>query len=83
MDDESGESMELMEKVSLKELGDAELERLVRRWRREAGREACLLAPALCMWMWMDERSSVTAASKTRCSFSVQIFGALATSALP
>jgi len=32
MDDESGESMELMEKVSLKELhGDAELERLVRR----------------------------------------------------
>jgi len=31
MDDESGESIELMEKVSLKELGDAELERLVRR----------------------------------------------------
>jgi len=28
-DDESGESMELMEEVSLKELGDAELERLV------------------------------------------------------
>ena len=37
MDDESGESMELMEKVPLKELGDAELERLVRGWRREAG----------------------------------------------
>jgi len=29
MDDESGESMELMEEVSLKELGEAELERLV------------------------------------------------------
>ena len=30
MDDESGESMELMEEVPIKELGDAELERLVR-----------------------------------------------------
>ena len=30
MDDESGRSMELMEEVSLKELGEAELERLVR-----------------------------------------------------
>jgi len=29
MDDESGESMEPMEEVPLKELGDAELERLV------------------------------------------------------
>ena len=29
MDDESGESMELMEKMLLKELGEAELERLV------------------------------------------------------
>jgi len=29
MDDESGESMELMEEVPLKELGEAELERLV------------------------------------------------------
>ena len=29
MDDESGELMELMEEVPLKELGDAELERLV------------------------------------------------------
>ena len=29
-DDESGELMELMEEVSLKELGDAKLERLVR-----------------------------------------------------
>jgi len=28
-DDESGESMELMEEVPLKELGEAELERLV------------------------------------------------------
>jgi len=30
MDDESGESMEPMEEVPLKELGEAELERLVR-----------------------------------------------------
>jgi len=30
MDDESGEWMELMEEVQLKELGEAELERLVR-----------------------------------------------------
>ena len=37
MDDESGESMEPMEQVPLKELGDAELERLVRCWRRKAG----------------------------------------------
>ena len=37
MDDESGELMELMEEVPLKELGDAKLERLVRDWRREAG----------------------------------------------
>ena len=30
MDDESGESMELMEEVQLEVLGEAELERLVR-----------------------------------------------------
>jgi len=30
MDDESGESMELMEEVPLRELGEAELERLMR-----------------------------------------------------
>jgi len=30
IDDESGESMELMEEMPLKELGEAELERLVR-----------------------------------------------------
>jgi len=30
MDDESGELMELMEEVILKELGESELERLVR-----------------------------------------------------
>jgi len=30
MDDKSGEPMELMEEVPLKELGEAELERLVR-----------------------------------------------------
>jgi len=37
MDDERGESMELMEEVSLKERRNAELERLVCGWRREAG----------------------------------------------
>jgi len=30
MDDESGESMELMEEMPLKELGEAQLDRLVR-----------------------------------------------------
>ena len=30
MDDESGQSMEVMEEMPLKELGEAELERLVR-----------------------------------------------------
>jgi len=30
MDDESGELMELMEEVPIKELGDAKLEKLVR-----------------------------------------------------
>ena len=37
MDDESGESMEPMEQVPLIQLGEAELERLVRGWRRGAG----------------------------------------------
>ena len=38
MDDESGESMELMEEMPLKEMGEAELERLV--WGlMEGGRE--------------------------------------------
>jgi len=37
MDDESGESMEPMEQVPLRGLGESELERLVRGWRREAG----------------------------------------------
>ena len=37
MDDESSESMEPMEEVPLKELGESELERLDRGWWREAG----------------------------------------------
>ena len=37
MDIESGESMEPMEEVPLIQLGEAELERLVRGWRRGAG----------------------------------------------
>jgi len=36
MVDESGESMELLEEVPLKELGEAELEILVQGWRRGA-----------------------------------------------
>ena len=36
MDDESGELMELMDEVPLKELGEAELARLVRGLQREA-----------------------------------------------
>jgi len=36
MDDESGESMELIEKMPLKELGESVLERLVCVWRGEA-----------------------------------------------
>jgi len=38
MDDESGESMELMEEMPLKEMGDAELERYSARLT-EGGRE--------------------------------------------
>ena len=37
MDDESGESMERMKEVPLKERVKSELERLVRGWRRKAG----------------------------------------------
>ena len=36
MDDESGESMEPMEEVPLEGMGESELEKLVRGWRREA-----------------------------------------------
>jgi len=39
MDDESGESMELMEEMPLKEMGEAELERLVHAGLTEGGRE--------------------------------------------
>jgi len=42
MDDESGELMELVEEVPLKELDEAELEKLVRGWRREAGKQQLL-----------------------------------------
>ena len=37
MMDRDSQSMEPTEEVPLKELGDAELERLLRGWRREAG----------------------------------------------
>jgi len=39
MNDESGESMELTQEVPLKELGEAELERLVHAWLTEESRE--------------------------------------------
>ena len=37
IDDESGELMEQMEEVPLKQQGESELGRLVRGWQREAG----------------------------------------------
>ena len=37
INDKSGKSMEPMEQVQLRELGEQEMERLVRGWRREAG----------------------------------------------
>ena len=64
MDDESGESMELMEKVPLKELGEAELENQFvadggkprvgsRDEGKHTGRNALLFVEKM---MWMDER---------------------------
>jgi len=66
MDDESGEWMELMDEVPLKELGDAELERLVpcvvdggkpgvdsRDEGKHTGRNDLLFVEKM---MWMDER---------------------------
>jgi len=62
MDDESGELMELMEEVPLKELGDAELKRLVDRRKmgvdsrvegKHTGRNDLLFAEKM---MWIDER---------------------------
>ena len=64
MDDESGESIELMEEMPLKELGDAELERLVRvdggepgvdsrDEGKHTGRNDLLFVEKM---MWMDER---------------------------
>ena len=59
MDDESGESMELMEEMPLKELSEAELERLVQGWvdSRDEGkhtrRNDLLFVKKM---MWMDER---------------------------
>ena len=62
MGDESGESMELMEEVPLVELGEAELERLVRRWEpgvdsgdegKHTGRNDLLFVKKM---MWTGER---------------------------
>jgi len=61
MDDESGQSMELMEEMPLKELGEAELERLVdgggpevdsRDEGKHTGRNDLLFVEKM---MWMDE----------------------------
>ena len=64
MDDESGESMELMEEMPLKELGEAELE-ISARWQREGAgldyrdegkhteRNDLLFVQKMA---WMDER---------------------------
>ena len=66
MDDESGESMELMEEVPLKELGEAELERLVRGWQREAvsgfqrrGEAYWKERSVICREGYVDGRASV------------------------
>ena len=60
IDHEGGESMEPMEKVPLKELGESEMERLVRGWRREArdegkhtGRNGLFFVEKM---MWMGEQ---------------------------
>jgi len=64
MDDESGDSMELMEEVPLKELGNAELERLVgidgekpgadsRDEGKHTGRNDLLTVEKM---MWMDSK---------------------------
>ena len=60
-DDESGESMEPMEEVPFEWLGESELEKLVRGWRRvdfrdegkHNGRNDLLFVEKM---MWMDER---------------------------
>ena len=56
MDDEIGESMGVgpMEEVTLIRLGESEMERLVRGWRREAGSWFDLLFVE--KMMWMDEQ---------------------------
>ena len=41
MNDESGESTEPMEELLLKELGESELERLVRGWGTEGAVASC------------------------------------------
>ena len=64
MDDESGESMELMEEMPLKEMGEAELERLVgvdggepgvdsRDEGKHTGRNDLLFVKKI---LWVDER---------------------------
>jgi len=62
MDDESGEWMELMEEMSLKELGEAELERLVRGcWgepgvdSRDEGKHTRRNDLLFVKMLWMDE----------------------------
>ena len=85
MDDESGESMELMEEVPLEELGEAELERLVRGWRTGAGswfqrrgeaygRNDLLFVKRM---MWMGER--VWPKMKSECCEEAELWWGYAT----
>ena len=63
IDDERSQSMELMEEVPLKELGDAELERLVHGYggklgvdSRDEGKHTGRNDLLLVEMMWMNER---------------------------
>ena len=82
MNDDSGESMELMEEVPLEELGEAELERLVRADGGEPGvdsrdegkhtaRNDLLFVKKM---MWMGERWRGSAARRLNCDDVMQIW---------
>ena len=71
MDDESGELMELMEEVPLKELGEAKVERLVRGWRgkpevgsRDEGKHTGKNDP---LFVESDQRWRASAARRLNC----------------
>ena len=85
MDDESGELMELVEEVPLEELGDAEVEGLVRGWRRVGSRDEGkhtgrydLLFVEKMMWTdgecECDQRWRASAARRLNCYEVMQIW---------